>query len=169
MILAALSSIVMLQAAAAPAAPDAALERLRQRVGTCIQANAAVVERNDPNLADAATFLVEYVCANEVQVFERYRTNVGLLAGMRNMQQFAGGDEDESTSPPMKALLAKQATMYQSAHVDPDSGQIVYPPGSTGPFNAGIDLLPDSVPAAPEFRVLAARTVLQARQSRLGQ
>ena len=168
MILAALSSVVMLQAAAAPAAPDAALERLKAKAEACIQANAAVVEHNTASLTDAATFLTEYACANEVGVFERYRTNVAMLSNMRGMGQLAGGgDDDGDTSPQTKALLAKQAAMYQAAHIDPDSGEIVYPAGTSPTFGAGIDILARSSDAPPELRALAARALLDARQARL--
>jgi len=169
MILAALSSIVMLQAAAAPAAPDAALERLKARAEACIQSNAAVVERNDPNLTDAANFLTDHLCANEVQAVARYRMSAGLLAGMRNAGQFADADDGGEATPQTKAIMKKQFDMYRASRIDPDTGDIIYPPGSPAAMAAGWNIMAAQAAPAPEFRALAARAVLQARQSRTGQ
>jgi len=157
----------MLQAAAGPAAPDSVLERLKTKAEACIQANAAAVERNDPNLTDAATFLTDDLCANEVEVFGQYRSNLAVLENTRNVERFMNADNSANT-PQMKAMIKQQVAAYQSARIDPDTGEIVYPPDSPMAASRGWTIVPAS-PAAPEFRELAARALLQARQSRLGQ
>jgi hypothetical protein len=175
MLLAALSSIVMLQAAAVPAALDPAHERLKARAEACIQTNASRVERNEPSLNDAVLFLVNNLCALELGTLQKYESNSTLLTTMRAGQAPDGSgwtiDPPASTSPADLRIQRERAiAVYKDARIDPDTGALVFP--GKAPDDQTYMIFIQSLGGeidrgSQEFRSLAARAVLNARQSRL--
>jgi hypothetical protein len=175
-ILAALSSIVMLQAAAAPAVPDAAQQKLRDKAEVCIRQNAAEVERNDSNLTDAAAFLTDYVCADSIGVFDSYVSNSRLLASMRTKFPTGGWTlyppiaRGKTPNKQMQDAQAKMAAAYRGASVNPETGRLVFAKGATedNPYASLIEQVGDDEPMPSDpFKSLAAHAVLSAREARL--
>ena len=60
-----------------------ALSALQLRAEVCIRDNASQVERNDPSLAQATTFLVDDLCAVEIGHYTNYQRSTQQLATLR--------------------------------------------------------------------------------------
>jgi hypothetical protein len=154
-------------------AADPNESRLATKAQACIESNAALIERADPNLEDAAQFLLGYVCASEVAARERYAQNSNLLTMYRAMNQNLDGDDDHTPnlSPAFRRNLAAQAAKmkaaYEAARVDPDTGDIIWPAG-TPPTLFAIGLTVGTSQDAPtDLRALAGKALLEAREARL--
>ena len=170
--------LVLAAVAGLATSPDnGALQALKSKAEACIGNYADAVERADPNLSDAAAFLVDYICVSEIGAFERYKTNSALLSAMRNTASEASGwtlyPPGAGSKDQMSVLQAEaqhQMAVYAKASLDPETGEIVLPasaaPGdlSYGGFMADRD---EGVMASSYFRSIAGRAVLKARQSRL--
>ena len=75
-------------AIAGPAlAADDAQQRLDARAEACITAGAPAVVRIEPNLSAAVDFLTNDLCAREIEVAQRYRSNRALLDVMIETQK----------------------------------------------------------------------------------
>jgi hypothetical protein len=121
-----------------PAAP--------QRAEACLRANAGRVAAMDHSLESAAGFLVNYVCAEEVEAASRFQRNSDLVAIL------------EKGAPGASAKIT----------VDPESGRLRVPvePGKSPTDGLGAINLLQSVLASspsPSLRALAGQLILQAR------
>ena len=86
---------------APPAEGDDAEAHLTAKAETCISRGAAMAERLDPSLTDAADFLLTYLCAAELSARQKYQTNVQLLAGWRRGSLPIADDESGNLSSGM--------------------------------------------------------------------
>jgi hypothetical protein len=160
------------------------LLRLKDKVEACVSANAAAVEKSDPSLAGAVTFLLDDLCSEQISAFERYRTNAAFLGQMKS--KYAAQSYDAAISPlpsdgmgpgfqkSARADFARKKAHFETARIDPDSGHLIYATGADddplfAPGALREDVLSDSAgyPASSEFRAFAARVLLDARQSRV--
>jgi hypothetical protein len=142
------------------------------RAEKCLADNVDRVVAVEPDIQSAASFLVNFACANEVAGVARYERNklsVQMMNGMfKAMPQFmwqAKPDDPKAAAPPQ----------FPEATVDPDTGEIVIPPSPPGaqanPFAA---MMPQVASASmsqmgadsppPALRKLAGELVLAARQ-----
>jgi hypothetical protein len=68
-------------------AADDAQQRLDTRAEACVTAGAPAVVRIEPNLSAAVDFLTSDLCAREIEVAQKYRSNRGLLDMMIETQR----------------------------------------------------------------------------------
>ncbi len=178
--LAALAVLALgLTAGAANAAESPALARLTQKAQNCIRAAVPSVERVEPSLADGATFILHDLCAVEIGNRQRYIQNTTVIDSMKGGGPFgallANIPEDPKATPEEKADAAKAKAMmtsgpYDKATLNPDTGEIILPEGSSPGFfgtafaNASATVL--GVEPDPELRALAGRLLLEARLAR---
>ncbi len=79
---------VLVLAFAGPAfAADDVQQRLDAKSEACITAGAPAVVRIEPNLSSAVDFLTSDLCAREIEVAQKYRSNRGLLDMMIETQR----------------------------------------------------------------------------------
>jgi hypothetical protein len=177
-LLAALATLVALSAASPATAADEASLRLDAKAEACIRENAASVERSEQSLSGAASFLLDYICVNQISISERYRANKLLLYSMQHRGDETSGwtllSPGVGMTDAQKAIQADidiQRAAYKDASVDPDTGEIVFAnsaKSSKGFYSAVLiadqnEGVVDSV----RFRAFAGQAILEARQSRL--
>lgn len=80
-------AVVALVIAGPAFAADDAQQRLDTRAEACITAGAPAVVRIEPNLSAAVDFLTSDLCAREIEVAQKYRSNRGLLDMMIETQR----------------------------------------------------------------------------------
>ena len=97
MVLVVLAAVAALGAASATTGSDDTLLLLKTRAEACIRENAPSVERFEPSLSEAASFLMNYICINQISVFHRYKSNSTLLL---SMQQQGEGAPSWTLYPP---------------------------------------------------------------------
>jgi len=161
-------------------APNEAMLRLRARAEACIRMNASVVERSEPNLSEAAAFLLGYLCVEPISAFQRYRSNTDQLSRVQSGASDAGwalfppGLEGDRMKQAVQAQQDRRKAVYGGAKVDPETGNLIFADAGEEPTYEDalvtIDVLngePGGSTASNEFRALAGRAVLDARQSRL--
>ena len=166
----AVAALVGCQAMAAE--PDAAEAHLKSLALDCINSHAAEVERLEPSLSGATTFLVSSLCSAQVAAHDRYVTNSRLLATMRSSPSVIDpGDEAGTNSEKqLRMQMARAQAAWQSASVDPVTGELKAPPEADGGIATYI-LASGSLPAgrtSETFVAAAAEAVLAARTARLG-
>jgi len=133
------------------------------RAEACLRANVDRVVAVEPDLQSAATFLVNFACAEPTAGAARYERNVALLGTFSAMS---------STLP--KGFEKSAISMRVDATVDPETGHFVIAPPKPGEqpspltamlpqmsANAGM-MLPDTAPVS--LRRLAGELVLAARE-----
>jgi len=166
-----LASALLLGASQTADPTDANVARLTAIADDCIKTNAARVERGETSLADAAKFLVSYVCASEIGIRETYIRNSALLASYRAIDPAASSyQENLNISPEARQRMAQQTKDYLAAlaqaRVDPDSGEIIWPRGVPPSWSKTLGVIgSDNVPS--DFRAAAGQAVLEAREARL--
>jgi hypothetical protein len=164
--------VIGLAAAAAVAlAADPGFDRVTERAKACILANAADVERAEPSLADAATFLLDDVCAVPVTVREQYGWSRTVKANMQRPSPTPYYDDEDGSPTPavrakMQAAAAKQRDAYARATISEETGDIVLPEGADAGTNLIITSGAARQAAGPELRAFAAKTLLDARKAR---
>ncbi len=165
----------ILGAAGAAKAADDGEMRLRMKVETCIRTNAPDAERFGANMVDAANFLIDYICVDEIARFEKYQQNSRMIANEQAWSPSAQLGDDEATEhfpTELRKRLADQAAQmraaYAKAHVDPDTGDLVLPkdaPATVANFGIVVNVASADTPS--DFRALAGRSLLEARKARL--
>jgi hypothetical protein len=157
---------------AAALAADPAFGRVTERAKACITANAVEVERAEPSLAGATDFLLGDVCAESIEVRERYQSSAATLEGLRSERGPTDiYDElpsvDTKAAARMKAAAAKQREIYARATINEDTGEISLPPGAEPTYQIAIVGMNGRQPASPDLRAFAAKALLEARKARL--
>jgi hypothetical protein len=159
--------------AAWAADPDPNLARLTAQAEDCVRAAIPSVERADPSLASGADLILDDLCAAEIAKLGRYQQGLRMLEIYRN--QGTSDDPDaygEELKPAQRAKAAKAQAqftdMVAKAHVDPETGQIVFPPDAPASLNqmSTVLLVSTGTPAWPELRALTGRLLLEARLAR---
>jgi hypothetical protein len=156
------AAIIGQNAVAAPPSPGA--EELAGKAEACIRARAGEVSHYARSMSDAVSFLVEDLCARQVDVFGRYRQSESWLASLKSGQATGDrqGDEDGVADA---AFAARQKAALEATRIDPDTGELVPPPGGNGAVVvevlSGIGARQDG-----RFRAVAAEAVLAARQAK---
>lgn len=158
----------------------------------CLRENAPAAVRASSGAADAAEFLLQYLCAGPVGAAGAYQMNSASLEAMRGlmtgMSDFGMEDEDSATEtvevdliepadagetvpPPRPSQMQAMADMFDGISVDPVSGELVVAPGAKGAALAGSLRAQSSATSAllgnhpPVFlRELAGRLVLELRR-----
>lgn len=139
---AAMGAVLAVSAGAANAEEATAL----QTAEACIRANAPEVAREDRSLESAAGFLVNYLCAAQVETASRWARNSEMLS----------------------VLTRASPQAASKIRVDPADGRLlVTPEPGKSPTDGlgGLNVLQSAfAPAvAPSLKALAARLVLEAR------
>jgi hypothetical protein len=80
-------TVLALAIAGSALAADDAQQRLDARAEACITAGAPAVIRIEPNLSAAVDFLTSDLCAREIEIAQKYRSNRGLLDVMIETQR----------------------------------------------------------------------------------
>lgn len=134
---------------------------------TCLRENVRDAVRVSNGAADAADFLLKYICAGPVGAASAYEMNTASLEAMRGMvdsmnamtagmeEDYAAADEtyvtaevaggaaatDETTMAESTdaeiSPFSGMADMFEGLSVDPVTGQMVVEPGSKGAAMAG--------------------------------
>jgi hypothetical protein len=168
---------------AAAAAADDAQGRLDSKARDCVAASAPEVARVESNLSAAVDFLVNDLCARDIEVAGKYRLNRKVLDLLIMQQKPAKAViPAAATMPPSKPAdgpvkvpaaddkaqkaQAKTAAL-EAARISPETGEIE---GLPAPYSMITDIanlvLGVRAPAAPaDIRAFAARAVLAARQA----
>jgi hypothetical protein len=157
--------ILLATIAAAAAMADPAIARINARAEACITANAADVERAEPNLSSAVDFLLNDLCALPVAVNQRYRQSVELLGVYRGSPQMFAPDEDADPklAAKLNATAKKQMDAYAHATISEETGEIILPAGTQN--LAMLTVMAQTQPT-PELRAFAAKALLDARHAR---
>jgi hypothetical protein len=131
-----LLAAAMLIMTASGAAADSALLRLKDKIEACVSTNAAGVEKSEPSLSEAVSFLLNDLCIEQVSAFERYRTNAAYLDEMKS--KYAASSYDAAVSPlpsdgmgpgfqkSARKLFTRQKARFETAKIDPDTGRLIY-------------------------------------------
>lgn len=165
-----------LGAGSAEAAEGPALARLTAKAEACIRTAIPSVERAEPSLKDGVEFIVGNLCVVEIGRRARFIQNTTLIETMKSggpysamFANYADEFEDSEATPEEKARMAKlKAAMtspYDKAQVDPDTGEIIFPEGSSSvPWASAMTIAYASIPNQDQrFRALAADLLLSAR------
>jgi len=148
---------------AGTAAPAQDRPPVLARAEACLRANVERVVAVESDLQSAATFLVNFACAETTAGAARYERNLGWLASFKGM----------SSSLP-KEFEKSSFSMEVEASVDPETGEFIIPKPKPGErpsplvtmlpqmsMNAAA-MFPDTMPLA--LRRLAGELVLAARE-----
>ncbi|MCS6622787.1 hypothetical protein N0B44_07690 [Roseibacterium beibuensis] len=160
----------------------------------CLRDNAAAANAVSTGAADAATFLLDYLCAGPVSAAAAWQRNTELLESMRGMMdqmasmdlpnaammeaEAAAVEVDSETEELIPVVIEEPESFtdmfgdFDDIHVDPVSGELVVGEGAGGTMVSAIraqsgavgQLLGDSRPVF--LRELAGRLVLEARSGR---
>jgi len=140
----------------------------------CLRQNVDRVVADDPSLASAAEFLLNYACAGEVAALVRYQRNLAYVGIFNTLGR-------SSTPPPAPGGDAKPAPpppppIDPKTLVNPETGDPNLPPPKPGaPANPMASLLPmmnglfgqlTPISVPPELRRLAGELVLAAHEKR---
>jgi hypothetical protein len=140
------------------------------RAQACLEANVERVVAAETDVTSAATFLLNYTCAAEVQAAGRYERNSVFVKGMTSL--FSGAITDSVAN---KGADPASTKLIPSASVNPETGEIVTPPRPPrSPFNPAEALLPSMgsqalFPESPPvtLRHLAGDLVLAASERQI--
>jgi hypothetical protein len=149
------------------AQPDAAADALRAKAEACLRANAADAVRYSTSLVDAVDFLTENLCAPPISHLLRYRENTARLALWRGAFPLEDTAEDRESRQSREAMAKMRSSMAKVV-IDPETGEIVVPPGEKAPYLASVtfSIAGTSKQAAPpELRAIAAQAVLDAKRT----
>jgi hypothetical protein len=161
-------------ATAAHAAPDVAADTLNRKAEACLRAQAQGAAEVTKTPGDAVTFLIDGLCASDIQHFENYKRNSAMLENWRATPVRptipVGG-----SSKPMSAYeqsLVEDAARTQKqlvdVSVDTATGELHTPAGFKPPSEASSILLSTLswgfLPPA-HFKQVAAEAVLAALQA----
>ena len=159
-------------AATCQAAPlDATGQAMLGKAETCIksQAPAAAAVSKSPN--DAVSFILEGLCAVEVQRFETYQRNLATLAGWRATPVKPVIAVDPAHPSPLDKTMLDQAAQTTSdlakVTIDPETGDMVMPPGFRAPMDTAtmMNALYRGAEQRARFQAVAASAVLAAEQA----
>jgi hypothetical protein len=139
------------------------------RAERCLEGNAARIVAIEDDIHAAASFLVDFACAREVERAARYERNLAYVETARTISktakaQFATG-------------AAKTGPNFDfAAEVDPETGDIITPPPAADGKPAMFQSMAPAMSRQAEFlggwsvpsalRARAAELVLQARELR---
>lgn len=168
----------------AAAAADDVQGRLDGKARDCVAANAAEVARTESNLSAAVDFLVNDLCARDIEVAGKYRLNRKVLDLLILQQQPAKAvfpaaaiaqTPAKPTDGPVKSPAVDERTQkaqakaaaLELARISPDTGEIEGLPAPYSMITEVANLvLGVRAPTPPsEIRAFAARAVLTARQA----
>ena len=110
---------------------DAGRAQVDARVNACIAAHAGEVERAEPSLAAAVDFLVNDLCATEVDIAVKYSTNESLLSQQIKTMNLSLDAQEAQAAPP--------ALPIQPGTGGATRGAIAPKPGTTSPAVTGFD------------------------------
>jgi hypothetical protein len=165
--------------------PDPAEQHLRGLALTCIQANAAAVERVEATMTDAVDFLVKDLCHDQIQTDQRYLSNTELIQQMRSGHSHYTDLFDfmaDRATPAERAQAQQQIERvraeWQTAEVDPITGDLIGPTVETARIDnasgagmeaemADLDTRSQMIDPTDTYRAAAAQAVLAARTARL--
>lgn len=143
------------------------------RADHCLREKVDGVTAIEPDIAAAATFLVNYACAEEVAGATRYLHSQAYVRIFNLVGKTASAATKPGTPPPAGVT---PAMLVEKMSVDPETGDIVIPPGSAGPATDTLkdlvtqlgsimsEFMPETTP--PALRKLAGDLVLKARDRR---
>ena len=115
------------------ATPDAAETALLHKAETCVQTQAPAAAVVSKTSADAVTFLVSGLCAEDIENYENYQRNAALLAGWRAQPPKLPIAEDGKPLPAFEKQEADKVAAVLAAlpdiTIDPRTGEMHTPPG----------------------------------------
>lgn len=150
---------------------------------TCLRDRVADAVAVSSGAADAADFLLNYLCAEAVTAAARYRYNTAMLGAMQGMmgmfdgaddETLAGEDEaftDDAASPDDEAFPYEDVNPFgdmQALSVDQTTGQIIGGDDAMGFAGAmgiqGMAMEAFYLQPSTELRALAGQLILEARR-----
>lgn len=180
--------LVLIAAAALVAAPATAQDArppAYANAETCLRDNVAVAVRAGSGAADAADFLLTYLCAGPVSAAGAYQRNTAYLAAMQQMTRSmsamtssgseAASEDDAPTDDGVDEDMDPEDMsevfgLFDGATVDPVTGEFLADPSKPAAMGAAFALQLSTASLAgadqrPVFlRELAGRLVLQHRR-----
>ena len=153
------------------AEPDANGDALLRKAEACIRAQAPAAASVAQNPNEAVTFVIDGLCAVEVQHFETYQRNVLMLAGWRATPAKPAIEVDSAHPSKFEQTLLDQAAETNAGlakvTIDPVTGEMTTPPGFRPPLDTsswmavlGIGLMHQA-----HLKAVAAAAVLAADQA----
>lgn len=167
------SAIGLLAPTAAVSAPDDPGAVLRAAAEQCLHANAPRVTAATQTLTEAVSFLVEDLCVQQISRASQYQVSVKTLATLQanppkpRFTTSADHPTLGSYEQQQNADAERQAVLVKELKVDPETGELVTPPGfdSTVALRATTGWIFEVVFAQAEFKAVAAESVLAAKES----
>ncbi|MFN3513251.1 MAG: hypothetical protein ACK41C_09415 [Phenylobacterium sp.] len=157
---------IAMLAAVAASAMDQRPAPVVVRAEACLENNVARVVAIESNAHAAASFLVDFVCAREIERAARYERNLVFVEAGRAMAQSAMA---HSTTPASSSIFSF------AAEVDPETGDIITPAPNDSKATPFLQTTLPSVSKQAEFvsgwsvparlRVRAGELVLDAKES----
>lgn len=171
----ALATPCLAQTPPAPAKPP-----VLARAEACLRDNVADAVHVSTGAADAADFLIGYLCARPVSAAANYQRNTATVAAMKGMfsdnaglQAMMAGDEKadaDADAAETTADLPDMSKWFNGVSVDENTGEIVVSGEASNPMISAIraqsgnlgQFFGDQRPS--DLRELAGRLVLDARR-----
>ncbi|HEY1879595.1 MAG TPA: hypothetical protein VGG68_06665 [Caulobacteraceae bacterium] len=126
--------VALALAIAGPAlAADDVQQNLDAKAEACITAGAPEVARIEPNLSSAVDFLTNDLCAREIEVAQKFRTNRSLLDMMIETQRSTVETARTSANDAPAMIAAQRPTDASVRPVRPVAPSM--PPNPMGDFN----------------------------------
>jgi hypothetical protein len=170
-----LRALVVLAAAACRAAEaDPASDALQQKAELCIRSQAPAAAAVSPNPNDAVSFLIDGLCAVEVERAQSYIRNTQMLAGWRADSDrpdplIAPGHTPTPFEQSRIDAAAATAAQLKTMVVDPSTGELNTPACFNAPIGGTGSAMLTSLTAVlsqtARFRMVAASAVLAADQA----
>ncbi|HTX51101.1 MAG TPA: hypothetical protein VME40_17140 [Caulobacteraceae bacterium] len=161
-------------AAAAPDAPAAAA--LAAKAEACIQSAAPAVAAQPGSLVVGVDFLVDDLCASDVEHYDTYQNSARLIEQLRNAAATPAmnyGLVATGASPEvLKSVEADAQAQVDKLTIDPQTGELIEPPDFHPSQNFNIYLMSANAAAMTtkpgsesnaRFKAVAARALLAAR------
>jgi hypothetical protein len=174
--------LVLIAAAALVAAPATAQDARPPAyiiAETCLHDNADAAVRAGAGAADAADFLLTYLCAGPVTAAGNYQRNTVYLAAMQQMTRGAtamvspgptSGSDPGPANGAVDQNLDGMFGLFDGAGIDPVTGEFIADPSNSTAMGAafGLQLGTAAMASADQrpvfLRELAGRLVLQRRR-----
>jgi hypothetical protein len=167
-----LAAGVALVAGAASAADPG--DALRDKADACVRDNAARVVAVSPTPIDAVNFLVDAVCAQAIDRAHTYQNNARMLADWRARPVRPPMAIDPKRGPPsafeQRELddAARTTAQLADVSVDPQTGEMVTPPGFEPPIQLTSPLVLNlftGMANQARYKTLAGQAVLAAEEA----